>query len=129
VRRFAWVVFGSALLLWLEGCAFFQHEKASSPVAGSWTNETGTVWMLKDDGTFDVDVTRDGQRDTWGKYTIKNDVIRLRSTGGMMPKSCTDEGVYRFQRNGPDLSFTLMSDDCKVRRKMVLLAWHLKKSA
>jgi hypothetical protein len=98
-------------------------------VAGLWTNQIGTVWMLKDDGTFDVDLTRDGQRDTWGKYTIKGDTITLRSTGGMMPKSCSGNGVYHFKRNGSELSFMLVSDDCKLRRKNILLVWHLKKSA
>ena len=127
MRGLRHVVIGMALLSLLPGCAWFKHAARTSPVTGIWTNQIGTVWMLKDDGTFDVDVTRDGQRDTWGKYTIKGDIMTVRSTGGMMPKSCIGNGVYHFKRNGPELSFTLVSDACKLRRKNVLLAWHLKK--
>ena len=126
-RQFHSLVIGAAWLVLVTGCTFFQHAR-SSPLAGSWTNQIGTVWMLKDDGTFDVDLTRDGQRDSWGKYTIKGDTITVRSTGGMMPKSCSGNGVYHFKRNGSELSFTLVSDDCKLRRKNVLLGWSLKKS-
>jgi hypothetical protein len=127
-RQFHPVFFlGAVLLFLLQGCAFFQHTKQSSPLAGSWTNQTGTVWVLKEDGTFDVDLTRDGQRDTRGKYTIKGDIITLRSTGGMMPKSCSGNGVYHFTRNDSELVFALVSDDCRLRRKNVLLPWHLQK--
>lgn len=127
-RRFHPVLPGVALLILLQGCAFFHHTKPSSPVAGLWTNPTGTVWTVKEDGTFDVDLTRDGQPDTRGKYTINGDMITLRNTGGMMPKSCSGNGVYRFVRNGAELSFTLVSDNCRLRRKNILLAWHLKKA-
>jgi hypothetical protein len=126
--RLLFAVMGLPLLGIVPGCSMFSHAKPSSPVAGFWTNQIGTVWMLKDDGTFDVDLTQDGQRDAWGKYTIKGDTITLRSTGGMMPKSCSGNGVYHFKRNDSELSFTLVSDDCKLRRKNVLLVWHLKKS-
>jgi hypothetical protein len=126
-RQFHPAFLGAAFsVLLLQGCAVFHHTKPSSPLAGSWTNQTGTVWTLNEDGTFDVDLTRDGQRDTHGKYTIKGDTITLRSTGGMIPKSCSGNGVYHFARNGSELSFTLVSDDCRLRRKNVLLVWHLK---
>jgi hypothetical protein len=125
-RQFSPLFLGVALLvLPLQGCAFFQRAKPASPIAGVWTNQTGAVWTLKNDGTFDVDVTGDGQRDTHGKYSVKNDTITLHNTG-MIPKSCSEDGVYHFTRNGAELSFTLVRDDCRIRRKMILLAWHLQ---
>jgi hypothetical protein len=125
-RQFHAGLSGVALLVLLQGCAFFHHTRPSSPVAGLWSNQTGTTWLLKEDGTFEVDLTRDGQRDTWGKYTIKGDTMTLRSTGGMIPKSCSGSGVYHFTRNGSALSFALVDDACRLRRKTVLLPWHLK---
>ena len=83
--------------------------------------------MIKKDGTFDVDLTRDGKRDAWGKYTIDGETITLSGTGGMMPKDCTGEGVYRFKRSGPELTFTLVHDSCKLRKRNVLLGWRLKR--
>jgi hypothetical protein len=60
-RQFSPLFLGVALLvLPLQGCAFFQRAKPASPIAGVWTNQTGAVWTLKNDGTFDVDVTGDG---------------------------------------------------------------------
>jgi hypothetical protein len=125
-RQFPRLLIGTALLVMLlQGCAFFHRAKPSRPLAGVWTNQTGTVWTLAEDGTFDVDVNGDGRRDTHGKYTVRNGTITLRNTG-FIPKSCSDEGVYHFTRNGAELSFSLVRDDCKVRRRMILLAWRLK---
>lgn len=117
----------SALLLAvLPGCAWLSHRKAS-PVVGTWANRTGAVWMIKGDGTFDVDLTRDGKRDAWGKYTVTGDTMTITGIGGMMPKDCKGDGVYHFKRTGPELAFTLISDSCKVRKANILLGWRLRR--
>ena len=83
--------------------------------------------MIKDDGTFDVDLNKDGKRDAWGHYTVDKDTVTIVATGGLKPKHCEGKGVYQFKRTGDSLRFTLVSDDCKVRKKNVLLGWTKKK--
>jgi hypothetical protein len=128
VHNQRWIQFlvGGLLLAFLPGCAWFQ--KASlSPLVGSWTNSIGAVWMIKADGTFDVDLTRNGKRDAWGKYSLDGDTVTLVATGGLKPKGCDGKGVYHFVRAGDELTFTLVNDSCKLRKKNVLLPWRLKK--
>jgi hypothetical protein len=83
--------------------------------------------MIKADGTFDVDLTKDGQRDAWGKYSIDHDTVTLVATGGVKPRGCDGEGVYHFKRTEKELTFSLVSDNCRLRRKNILLPWTLKK--
>jgi hypothetical protein len=99
----------------------------ASPLAGTWTNSLGTVWTLKADGTFDVDLKHHGQRDAWGTYTVAGDTVTLMRVGGINPKGCEGKGVYKFLRPDKDsLRFTLVSDGCKMRRKNVTQPWHRK---
>ena len=107
----------------LPGCALFPHRK-SIPLLGSWTNRTGAIWTVNRDGTFEVDVQRDGKRDSWGTYTIDGDMVTIHSTGGLMPKGCTGDGVYRFKREGAELTFGVVHDSCKLRKTNMLLGWH-----
>jgi hypothetical protein len=94
-------------------------------LAGTWTNSLGTIWTMKGDGTFDVDRNHDGTRDIWGIYTVTGDTVTIQGTGGKTPKDCKSPGVYKFSRpNENTLTFTLVSDTCKDRKKNVLLAWH-----
>ena len=125
-KRSYGILASAAFLTILQGCAWLPQSKLA-PVVGSWTNRIGTVWMIKKDGTFDVDLTRGGKRDTWGRYTLEGDTITLTATGGMLPKDCKGDGVYRFQRRGPELSFTLVSDSCELRKRSVLLGWRLRR--
>ncbi len=111
--------------LW-QGCAWLPHRPVS-PLAGTWVNRVGAVWTIKQDGTFEVDLTNDGKPEAWGKYSIDGQAISLQSTGGMMPKDCTSDGLYRFERKGSDLTFTLVRDSCRLRRRNVLLGWRLKR--
>src|SRR3954464_8060910 len=98
----------AALMATLPACALFPHRK-SIPLLGSWTNRVGAIWTLNRDGTFEVDVQRDGKRDSWGTYTIETDTLTLRSIGGLMPKGCSGDGIYRFTRTGAEVTFTLVS--------------------
>jgi hypothetical protein len=104
------------------------HPPSGAPaLAGTWTNSLGSVWMIKGDGTFDVDLKHHGERDAWGTYTVEGDTVTLMRVGGVNPKGCEGKGVYKFNRPDKDsLQFTLVSDDCKLRRKNVTLPWHRK---
>jgi hypothetical protein len=115
------VIAGTALAL-LGGCAMFQ-ESGQSALVGTWTNSLGTVWAIKADGTFDVDLKHRGRRDAWGTYTVQGDQATFQRTGGLRPKGCEGPGVYKFKRTDDSLQFTLVSDKCKLRQKNVLQSW------
>ena len=125
-QRFLLVVLSGALLVMLNACASFPKSGASALV-GDWTNSIGTVWMIKADGTFEVDLTHHGKRDAWGTYTVSGDTIMIHGTGGKIPKSCKGDGVYHFSRPSADsLQFTLVKDKCKMRVQNVTLGWKPK---
>jgi len=117
-------VLGFALLV--SACAMFHPRTGRDTLVGTWSNTLDAIWTIKSDGTFDVDLNDNGQRDVWGKYTVSGDTITLLRKGGLIPKQCVGRGVYRFNRTGDALQFTLVSDDCRFRRKHVLLPWTLK---
>jgi hypothetical protein len=111
------------LLLFLSACAT-NAPSGQGPLVGTWTNSLGTVWTVKPDGTFDV---VGGKRHIWGNYTVAADTVTVQETGGNTAKGCKGPGVYKFSRTGDNmLTFTLVSDTCKERKKNVLLAWHKK---
>jgi hypothetical protein len=116
------IVLSMTVLALLGGCAMFQ-ESGRSALVGTWTNSLGTVWAVRADGTFDVDLKHHGRRDAWGTYTVQGDQITLQRTGGLRPKGCEGPGVYKFKRTGDTLQFTLVSDKCKLRQKNALLPW------
>jgi len=99
------------------------QESGQSALVGTWTNSLGTVWAIKADGTFDVDLKHHGRRDAWGTYTVQGDQATFQRTGGVKPKGCEGPGVYKFKRTDDTLQFTLVSDKCKLRQKNVLQPW------
>jgi hypothetical protein len=87
----------------------------------------GTVWIIKADGMFDIDLDQDGKRDGWGKWTVNKDTVTFARKGGVKPKGCDGKGVYHFTRPTEDtLEFTLVRDNCKLRIKNVTLPWKRK---
>ena len=117
------ITLAGVLLLFLNACAT-NVPSGQGPLVGTWTNSLGTVWTVKPDGTFDV---VGGKRHIWGNYTVAADTVTVQETGGNTAKGCHGPGVYKFSRTGDNmLSFTLVSDTCKERKKNVLLAWHKK---
>ena len=116
------VVLAATAIALVGGCAMFQ-ETGRSALVGNWTNSMGTVWVIKADGTFDVDLKHHGRRDAWGTYTLQGDQVTLERTGGVNPKGCDGPGVYKFKRTDETLQFTLVSDKCKLRQKNVLQCW------
>lgn len=121
-------VIAGILVALFAGCAMFE-QTGPPAVVGTWTNSVGTVWAIKPDGTFQVDLMHHGKSDAWGTYTVQGDQITVQRTGGMAPKGCRGPGVYKFKRTDDGLQFTLVSDNCKLRQKNVLQpwkAWHKK---
>ena len=116
------IVVAAAALALLAGCAMFQ-ESGQSALVGTWTNSLGTVWAIRADGTFDVDLKHHGKRDAWGTYTVQGDQATFQRTGGVKPKGCEGPGVYKFKRADDTLQFMLVSDQCKLRQKNVLQSW------
>jgi hypothetical protein len=110
----------------VSGCAWQSRRKAS-PLVGSWVNRIGTVWTIREDGTFDVDFARIGKGQIVGKYTIEGGTVTLSGVGETLSKDCNGDGVYAFTRSGPELTFTLVRDSCKFRKTNVLLGWRLKR--
>src|SRR3954463_7503813 len=124
-RRSVQFLICGGLAVLFTGCAMFR-DKGQPDIVGSWTNPIGGGWIFRPDGTFDVDLNNDGKRDGWGKYKVDASQIALQRTGGINPKGCNGPGVYMYKREGDKLTFTLMSDRCKLRKKNVLLPWKLK---
>ena len=115
-------------VLLLQGCAT-APPSGQSAFTGTWTNSFGTVWTIRADGSFDVDLNHDGKRDAWGTCTAAGDVITITGTGGTrkVPKGCANtQATYRFTRTADTLHFTLIKDPCKLRVKHVLKDWHRK---
>jgi hypothetical protein len=120
------VILAGALMLALGACATYS-KTGQAAVVGTWTNSFGTVWIARADGTFSVDLNKDGKPDVTGRYTVDNDTITLQEGKSTMPNPCKGPAVYKFSR--PDkntLEFTLVKDSCRTRKQNVLLPWHLK---
>jgi hypothetical protein len=119
------VLAGVAVLL-LQACAT-TTPSGPAALAGTWTNSLGTVWTMKTDGSFEVDLNHDGKRDAWGNCTVEGDTVTIIGTGGTIPKGCAKTtGVYHFTRSKDTLHFTLVKDPCKMRVKNVTLDWQRK---
>ena len=125
-QRLLQVIVAGFVVVLIQGCATYP-KSGPSAVVGTWTNSLGTVWMIKADGTFDVDLDKNGKRDAWGKYTVEADTVTMWRTGGIRPKGCDGKGIYKFVRSEDGLQFTLVSDTCKRRKANVLLPWHRRK--
>ena len=94
----------------LNACALFQKPEATPALLGTWTNSIGSVWIIKDDGTFDIDLDEDGNRDGWGTWNVSGDTVTLRRKGGLKPKGCDGKGVYRFTHSDDRLQFALTAN-------------------
>lgn len=125
-HRFLQLVLVGALAILLNACATYPRS-GSEALVGTWTNSLGTVWTIKANGTFDVDLKHHGQRDAWGKWTVDGDTATFVRTGGIKPKGCGGPGVYKFSRvDENSLQFTFVSDKCKLRIKNVTQPWKRK---
>jgi hypothetical protein len=120
------IFFSGIAVLLLQACAT-APKTGPAALTGTWTNSLGTVWTMKTDGSFEVDLDHDGKRDAWGKCTIEGDTVTIVGTGGVVPKGCAKTtGVYHFTRSKDTIHFTLVKDACKERVKNVTLDWTKK---
>lgn len=116
-------VFAVTAVAFLGGCAMFQ-ETPQNALVGTWTNPLGTVWAIKTDGTFQVSLSKSHRVDVWGKYTVAADTMTFQEAhGSHTPKSCRGKATYKFTRDGEMLTFTKVSDKCRLREKNVLAGW------
>jgi hypothetical protein len=123
IQYFLRIILAGVLLVLVNACATTARSGPAA-LAGTWTNSLGTVWTIKADGTFDV---VNPKRHIWGSYTVAGDTVTIQERGGKTAKGCKGPGAYKFSRpNENTLTFTLVSDACKERKKNVLVAWHQK---
>ena len=54
-QRFLPIVLAGIVLMLLNACATYP-KSGQSALVGTWTNSLGTVWTIKADGSFDVDL-------------------------------------------------------------------------
>ena len=99
------------------------QETPQNALVGTWTNSLGTVWALKADGTFQVAFNNSNRASVWGKYDVTGDTMTIREVRGKTPRACKGPATYKFSRNGDVLTFTKVSDKCKLREKNVLAGW------
>jgi hypothetical protein len=123
--RLLQILFAGLLVLAFQGCKTYPNSGPSALV-GTWTNRLGTVWTVRADGTFDVDLNKDGEIDGWGKYAVEGNTMTVWRTGGINPKGCAGKGIYKFTRTEDTLQFTVVEDACKLRKKNALFAWRRK---
>ena len=133
-QSFLRTIFSGILMILLGACANVSPDGhpwitgisgARNSLVGTWTNSLGTVWTIKPEGTFSVLVH--GKKHVWGNYTLAGNTITIVGVGGAVPKGCKGPGVYKFSRpNANTLTFTLVSDACRMRKHDVPLPWHLK---
>ena len=119
------IIFAGALMVLMGACV---TTPTSGPAAlvGTWTNTLGTVWTVNPDGTFQVDLNKDGKPDVWGHYTVSGDALTISEVRGKTPKACKHPATYKFKRMPDQLHFTLVSDTCKLRIKNVTQPWTKK---
>src|SRR5437588_5009781 len=97
---------GIAVFLF-QACATAGPTTGMAALTGTWTNSLGTVWTMRADGSFDVDLNKDGKRDAWGTCSVEGNTVRIIGTGGVVPKGCANTtGSYHFTRTTDTLHFT-----------------------
>ena len=104
------------------GCAMFQQTSPNALV-GTWVNPLGTVWAIKADGTFQASLTKSHKIDVWGKYSVAADEMTILEGHGSHAPKCKGKATYKFVRDGDSLTFTKVSDRCKLREKNILAGW------
>src|SRR5438067_13881383 len=89
---------GIAVFLF-QACATTAPTTGMAALTGTWTNSLGTVWTMRADGSFDVDLNKDGKRDAWGTCSVEGNTVTIIGTGGTVRKGgATSKGSYDFRR-------------------------------
>ncbi len=117
------VALAGAVIALAGACATSSTSSKPVSLVGRWSNSLGTVWLLKADGTFEVDSNKDGKTDISGNYIVSGNMITINELHGNTPKVCKQPATYRFELAGNELRFTLVNDKCKLRIKNVTQPW------
>jgi hypothetical protein len=121
------ILLAAVTALLFPACATTGPTTGVGALTGTWSNSLGTVWTMRADGSFDVDLNKDGKRDAWGTCTVEGNTVTLAGTGGVSPKGCDNTtGAYHFTRSGNTLHCTLIKDPCTLRVKNVTKDWTKK---
>ena len=104
----------------------FPFAPRARDLAGTWANKFKLVWIIHENGTFEVDADHDGKTDVSGIYHLRGHEITLRETSGKVPADCEGAGVYRFRLHDGKLSFQPVRDACVERTLILSAAWHRK---
>jgi hypothetical protein len=127
LQLFSRMLLAGVAVFLFQACATTAPTTGMAAITGNWTNSIGTVWTMRADGSFDVDLNHDGKRDAWGKCTVEGNTVTIVGTGGVVPKGCAKTtGSYHFTRSKDTLHFTLIKDPCQERVKNVTLDWNKK---
>jgi hypothetical protein len=117
------ITLAGVLMALVSACATSSTSPKSVSLVGRWSNSLGTVWILSADGTFQVDLNKDGKTDISGNYIVSGNMITINEVHGNTAKVCKQPATYSFERVGNELHFTLVNDKCKLRVKNVLRPW------
>jgi hypothetical protein len=121
------ILVAAIAVLLFQACATTPPTTGMAALTGTWTNSLGTVWTMRADGSFDVQLNKSGKRDAWGTCGVEGNTVKIIGTGGVVPKGCgKTTGSYQFTRTKDTLHFTLIKDPCKERVKNVTLDWNKK---
>jgi hypothetical protein len=81
------IVLAAVAVLLLQACTT-TTPTGPAALTGTWTNSLGTVWTMRADGSFDVDLNKDGKRDAWGTCKVEGNTVTIVGVGGVVPKGC-----------------------------------------
>lgn len=93
---------------------------AKSPLSGSWQAAKASApkptLTFKDDGTYEVDTTGDGQPEMSGKYLLQPNRQVVFSEKG-------SAGIYTYEADGPALQLFPDTDNNELRKKQLHVIW------
>src|SRR5260370_42531366 len=101
------IILAGALMIVMGACA---TAPTSGPAAlvGTWTNTVGTVWTVNPDGTFQVELDRNGKPDASARYTVFGDSLTISAVRGKTPIPCKAPATCKCNIRGFQMHFTLV---------------------
>ena len=95
----------------------------SRPLVGSWqykdkTKETAML-TFHEDMTFEVDNNSDGIRDSWGRYELFDNRVKLIEEKNRQITACFEPGFYYYEITDKDLRLSLLADQCQHRTRIL----------
>ncbi|MBI1785258.1 hypothetical protein HYR69_08950 [Candidatus Sumerlaeota bacterium] len=101
------------------------NERNRSKLVGTWfsSGERGKRPSIRflENGNFEADHDGDAKIDAWGNYFLKSGEIKMSNTLG---ERCLGVvGVYHFRFIAGSLRFSLVEDQCEMRRSMAGRFW------